>query len=99
MRTPFRFGRRARPTDDGLVRRVADLVAEVFSLPPAFRPVGADAQLYGQGFGVDSLDALQLVAALEEEFDVTIPDGELTRSNFESVRSIASLVERLERTR
>jgi len=44
---------------------------------------------------VDSLDALRLVAELEETFDVTIDDADLTPANFESVGSIVALIRRL----
>jgi acyl carrier protein len=51
--------------------------------------------LYGQGLGLDSVDALRLVAALEEEFDITIDDTELTPSTFEHIGSLVYLVRRL----
>ena len=43
-----------------------------------------------------SLDVLSLVAELEDEFDVTIPTVEIIPSNFNSVDSIAAMVERLQ---
>ena len=43
-----------------------------------------------------SLDALSLVAELEDEFDVTIPTVEIIPSNFNSVDAIAAMVERLQ---
>ncbi len=55
----------------------------------------ADTRLHGAGLGVDSLDALRLVAELEETFDVTIDDADLTPANFESVGSIVALIRRL----
>lgn len=43
-----------------------------------------------------SLDVLSLVAELEDEFDVTIPTVEIIPSNFNSVDTIAAMVERLQ---
>ena len=43
-----------------------------------------------------SLDVLSLVAELEDEFDVTIPTDEIIPSNFNSVDSIAAMVDRLQ---
>jgi len=48
-----------------------------------------DAPLFGAGLGLDSLDALQLAAALEEQFGITIPEGDAAKAVFASVAAIA----------
>lgn len=48
-----------------------------------------DAPLFGEGLGLDSLDALQLAMALEERFGVRIPEGEEAKAIFASVDAIA----------
>jgi acyl carrier protein len=48
-----------------------------------------DAPLFGDGLGLDSLDALQLAVAIEERFGVTIPDDERAKAIFASVSSLA----------
>ncbi len=48
-----------------------------------------DAPLFGEGLGLDSLDALQLAMSLEEKFGVKIPEGEEARTIFRSVSGIA----------
>jgi acyl carrier protein len=53
-----------------------------------------DAPLFGEGLGLDSLDALQLAMGLEERFGVTIPEGERARAIFASVAAIAEHIER-----
>jgi len=50
------------------------------------------APLFGEGLGLDSLDALQLAVAIEERFGVTIPEGEQSRQIFASVAAIAEFV-------
>ena len=50
------------------------------------------APLFGEGLGLDSLDALQLAVAIEERFNVTIPEGEESRRIFASVTAIAEYV-------
>jgi acyl carrier protein len=50
------------------------------------------APLFGEGLGLDSLDALQLAMAIEERFGVTVPEGEAGRSAFASVNAIAELI-------
>ena len=49
-----------------------------------------DAPLFGDGLGLDSLDALQLVMAIEERFGVSVPEGEASRAIFGSVNAIAA---------
>ncbi|OLR56344.1 acyl carrier protein [Hornefia porci] len=45
-----------------------------------------------EDLSIDSLDAVELVMALEEEFDIKIPDEEL--SNMKTVQDIADCVAR-----
>jgi acyl carrier protein len=47
-----------------------------------------EAPLFGEGLGLDSLDALQLAMSIEEKFGVRIPEGDEARPIFRSVRSI-----------
>jgi acyl carrier protein len=51
-----------------------------------------DAQLFGGGLGLDSLDALQLAMSIEEKLGVRIPEGDEARAIFRSVRTIADHV-------
>ena len=50
------------------------------------------APLFGEGLGLDSLDALQLAMAIEERFGVTVPEGDAGRAVFASVRALAEFV-------
>lgn len=52
-----------------------------------------DAALFGEGLGLDSVDALELVVALEKEFGIKIKSNEMGRESFASVASLASFVE------
>ncbi len=55
--------------------------------------IGDDQPLFGSGgLGLDSVDALQLVVALEKNFGLKIQDAELARSILQSVNSIADAV-------
>jgi acyl carrier protein len=47
------------------------------------------APLFGEGLGLDSLDALQLAMAIEERFGVAVPEGDAGREVFASVDAIA----------
>src|SRR6187402_119878 len=52
------------------------------------------APLFGEGLGLDSLDALQLAMAIEERFGVKVPEGEASRAVFASVEAIAEFLTR-----
>jgi acyl carrier protein len=46
------------------------------------------APLFGEGLGLDSLDALQLAMAVEENFGVQVPEGPEARPIFASVNAL-----------
>jgi acyl carrier protein len=48
------------------------------------------APLFGEGLGLDSLDALQLAMSVEERFGVTIPEGPEARPIFASVNALVA---------
>lgn len=53
------------------------------------------APLFGEGLGLDSLDALQLAMAVEERFQVKIPDGPEARVIFASVNALVDHIVRV----
>lgn len=52
------------------------------------------APLFGEGLGLDSLDALQLAMSVEERFGVRVPEGDEARSIFASVNALADHIVR-----
>ncbi len=54
--------------------------------------IETDAPLFGEGLGLDSIDALQLVVAMEKDFGVIVPDAETGAVVFQSVRSMAQYI-------
>lgn len=45
---------------------------------------------------LSSLDIIQLIGALNDEFDISIPATEIIPDNFNSVDAMVAMVERLE---
>ena len=60
-------------------------------------PFPLDAQL--SDLGISSLKMVNLMLAVEVEFDIAIAQGDITPENFHSVRSIEMLVDRMQEQR
>ncbi|HZF49623.1 MAG TPA: phosphopantetheine-binding protein [Polyangiaceae bacterium] len=52
------------------------------------------APLFGEGLGLDSLDALQLAMSIEERFGVRVPEGDEARPIFASVNALVDHIVR-----
>lgn len=56
--------------------------------------IDTDAPLFGEGLGLDSIDALELGLAIKKQFDIKIEaNSEATKAHFHSVASLASFIE------
>ena len=85
------------PTND-LIEKIKQLIItrlKLVDMTPEM--IEIDAPLFGEGLGLDSIDALELVLGLEKEFGVIIPDAEVGRKVFQSVRTMGQYV--LEQTK
>ncbi len=54
------------------------------------KELNIDSPLIEYGVGLDSVATLELVVALEEEFQIRIDESEITPEIFESIKSISS---------
>jgi D-alanine--poly(phosphoribitol) ligase subunit 2 len=57
--------------------------------------LGPDDSLFQSGL-IDSMATLKIVAFCEENFGIRIPDREVKPDNFESIRALARMVEKLQ---
>jgi acyl carrier protein len=56
--------------------------------------IGDDQPLFGPGsLGLDSVDALQLVVALDKNYGLKIPDAAVARKTMQTVNNIAAAIE------
>ena len=81
---------RANEVCDRLIALVKQVSGSAAVFPAPF-PV--DTQL--SELGISSLKMVNLMLAVELEFDIAIPQSDITPENFQSLRAIQSLVQRI----
>ena len=54
--------------------------------------IGDDQPLFGSGLGLDSVDALELMVAIEKEYGLKLSAHEADRAAFASVSALARMV-------
>lgn len=52
-----------------------------------------DTALFGEGLGLDSIDALELIVMLEKNYGIKLADPKEGRHVFESIRAMADYIE------
>ncbi|WDZ98755.1 phosphopantetheine-binding protein [Mucilaginibacter sp. SJ] len=55
--------------------------------------IGDDQALFGDGLGLDSIDALELIVLLQQKYKVKLSNAEDGPKIFRSVRTIAEFIE------
>ena len=79
--------------DNDLIEKIKNLIIQRLKLVDMTpEMIESNAPLFGEGLGLDSIDALELVLGLEKEFGVIIPDAEVGKKVFQSVRTMAQYV-------
>ena len=56
-----------------------------------------DEPLFGEGLGLDSIDALTLVVAIDKKYGVRVPDAAISRKYFENVETLATFLESMKK--
>ncbi len=78
---------------DNLILQLKQQIIEALNLED-LTPVDIDAEapLFGEGLGLDSIDALELIVLLEREYGIRLSNPAEGKEIFRSVASIASYV-------
>jgi len=78
--------------NDGLEKELLDLIVEVCNITdPVPDDLSADDPLIGpeSPLGLDSLDAVEIVVAVEKKYGIRIGSQETTRQVFRSLKTLA----------
>ena len=80
-------------TNENLAPRVKELIVRRLKLDIDPTTIQSDAPLFGEGLGLDSVDALELVLGLEQEFGIKVEDEEVGVKAFASVNALVDFIE------
>lgn len=81
-----------------LKEQVRHLLIESLMLQKTPEEIPDDLLLFGpEGLGLDSVDALQLVVALDKRYGLKITDPKMAKTVLQSIRTIVTAVEKLPR--
>ncbi len=78
---------------ENLARRVKELIVRRLKLDVDPATIEDNAPLFGEGLGLDSIDALELVLGLEQEFGIKVEDEEVGVKAFASVNALCDFIE------
>lgn len=77
-----------------LEEEVKQVIIDVLQLEDILpEDIDADAPLFVEGLGLDSIDALELGVALQKRYGISLSaDSEETRNHFRSVRTLGAMI-------
>ena len=76
-----------------LIQRLKEQIIEALNLEDITPDdIDNEAPLFGEGLGLDSIDALELIVLLEREYGIKLTNPAQGREIFKSVSSIADYV-------
>ncbi len=74
-------------------QHLASLIVTALHLEVTPETIEPDAALFGDGLGLDSIDALEMALAISREYGVELKSDERNRAIFASLRSLAHHIE------
>jgi acyl carrier protein len=72
--------------------KIKHLIVDRLKLEVAPEAIEDQQPLFGEGLGLDSIDALELVLGIEQEFGVKVEDEEMGQEALSSVATLAEFV-------
>ena len=79
---------------EDMVLELKKKMIEVLNLED-MRPddIDDDAPLFGEGLGLDSIDALELIVMMEKNYGIRVKDPSAGKEIFKSVNTMAAFIE------
>lgn len=78
---------------DKLAEQIKEQIIEVLNLEDiTVDDIDNEAPLFGEGLGLDSIDALELIVLLEREYGIKLTNPAEGKAIFQSVATIADYV-------
>ena len=56
--------------------------------------IDANAPLFGDGLGLDSIDALELIVLMEKNYGIKLTDAQQSREVFQSINTMVDYIEK-----
>ena len=78
---------------DSLSNQVKAAIVRCLKMPIAPQDITDDMALFGQGLGLDSIDALELVLELQRSFGVVVADEHMGQRVLRNVNTIVRFIE------
>lgn len=80
-------------SDEILQRELAEMIVDALNLDASPNDIAADAPLYGEGLGLDSIDILEVALVVSKRFGFSLrADNEDNVRIFASLRSLSDYV-------
>ncbi len=76
-------------------QRIKEILVESLNLEVAPEDIGDDDELWGSELGLDSVDALELMVALEREYGFRIDSEEIEQESLTTVANLEAFVDSL----
>ena len=79
---------------EDLIVKIKEQVIEVLNLEDVeVTDIDTDSALFGDGLGLDSIDALELIVLLEKHYGIKIEDPKDGKKIFQTIRTIAEFID------
>lgn len=79
---------------DALINELKTRIIEALKLADLkLEDIDADAPLFGEGLGLDSIDALELMLLLEKNYGIKLKNPAEGKEVFKSVRTMAEYIQ------
>ncbi|GAA2709466.1 acyl carrier protein [Actinoplanes palleronii] len=91
--TPTASGGKSMELTGTTIEDTKAVLVSVLGIEDRAASIGAGTELLGSLPELDSMAVLELVAALEEKFSITIDDDDVTADAFETLGTLAALVD------